>query len=88
VGPSAPTEQPKRRRKGPKGPNPLSVKKMKTQPAAAPQVKGNTRSDTVLAGMKRRVEDDSNDQESSDSAGVHNAGPPAKKKRKRRKKNN
>ena len=91
LGPSA-HEQPKRRRKGIKGPNPLSVKKKKTQPATAPQqheseLKGHVGSHTASAGMKRRAEYDAKDQEEgSDGAGVDNETPSSKRKRKRRKK--
>lgn len=56
-------EPPKRRKRGPKGPNPLSVKKKKS---AVPQpVDPKAKSNAVPTGSKRKHEDEQDDPETS-----------------------
>ena len=57
---SAPAEPPRKKKKGPKGPNPLSVKKKKPKPGAT--VPKQSADSVVQAGEKRKrhdVDDDS-----------------------------
>ncbi|CAK5264774.1 unnamed protein product [Mycena citricolor] len=67
-----------KKRKGPKGPNPLSVKKKKPDPKPAATTKPRS-SETAIVGEKRKREDVKEAQESQ-------AEPEMKKKRKRRRK--
>ncbi|EAU92890.2 hypothetical protein CC1G_03677 [Coprinopsis cinerea okayama7 len=89
---TAPKEEPKKKKKGPKGPNPLSVKKKKTQPTP-PKAKtsdnGKNSSKGAELGKRKREEDDDHDDVGGDHAGTTDgAGTTgeAKKKRKRRRK--
>ncbi|KAF9535850.1 Fcf1-domain-containing protein [Crepidotus variabilis] len=77
VGSSLTSDPPKKKRKGPKGPNPLSVKQKKAVPVDSP---ASNRETPTLAipkvGDKRRAEDDEDNLEKVQ---------PSKRKRKRRK---
>jgi len=83
---STPVE-PARKRKGPKGPNPLSVKKKKSSLVSGRQqpITQTTIPDSRLCGRKRSADDDGSDRGAgnSDNVGVMYASG---KKRKRRKK--
>ncbi|KAF5377531.1 hypothetical protein D9615_005249 [Tricholomella constricta] len=99
VGPSTSTEPPRKKKKGPKGPNPLSVKKKK-QPneTSAPKHNGKgktksvdpapTPSLTAKVGEKRKREDDGsqNDPDAEPSNIIGEGGSQTTKKRRRRKK--
>jgi len=81
---AGPSQPPKKKRKGPKGPNPLSVKKKITKPMAGPvKDAGANVSET---GMKRVGTDDGNNEDAAghddDDAGTSQGG----RKRKRRRK--
>jgi len=81
VAQSKPAEEPPRKkRKGPKGPNPLSVKKKAKQPST-PALKGATTEDTDKAGGKRkRAEDGHSDHANPDAS----SGSGHKRKRHRK----
>ena len=56
---SAPAEPPRKKKKGPKGPNPLSVKKKKPKPGATvPKQSGDS---VAQAGEKRKRHDGDDD---------------------------
>lgn len=66
--PSAQTApQPPRKRKGPKGPNPLSVKKKKAAPT--PALPKNLDAGKVEVGKKRKAHDDDGDDRTVKSPG-------------------
>lgn len=55
---TAPTEPPRKKKKGPKGPNPLSVKKKKPKPEASATAKKVQVESKADVGEKRKREDD------------------------------
>lgn len=75
------TELPKTRKKGPKGPNPLSVKKKKS--AVSQPAKSKLKLNPMPIGSKRKLEDEQDDGEIP--AETHQA-PGGGHKRKRRRK--
>ncbi|PPQ71750.1 hypothetical protein CVT26_007590 [Gymnopilus dilepis] len=85
VGNDPKPEQPPKKRKGPKGPNPLSVKKKK-KPTEAPKPRQEGKqpynSATVDVGSKRKAEDSGD--ESDDEQDEKTTSGDAKRKRKRR----
>ena len=78
----ASAQQPKtsKKKRGPKGPNPLSVKRKKPQ-HAQPNMKPNS----TPIGSKRKMEDEQNDVDASAETGLASGGG---HKRKRRRKPN
>ena len=89
VGPSTAAEQP-RKRKGPKGPNPLSMKKKKTidGPATAKPKppKSSTNTDAISsAGVKRKAEVLSDDEGEGEDNIILPQSSSSKKRKRRRK---
>ncbi|KAI0724472.1 Fcf1-domain-containing protein [Cerioporus squamosus] len=75
---TAPTEPPRKKKKGPKGPNPLSVKKKKPNAAATTKDAPPAKSKAEV-GEKRRREDGD-----VDSSSTHMEGTGHKRKRRRK----
>ncbi|CAA7266606.1 unnamed protein product [Cyclocybe aegerita] len=91
VGTSSQPAPPPKKRKGLKGPNPLSVKKKKTEPGPQPRRStSNPARDNSSTSKKRKLEDDESEHEKvrldsdKEQGTATDAGP--KKKRKRRRK--
>ncbi len=88
VGPSTAEEQPKKR-KGPKGPNPLSIKKKKTNdPPATPKPKPPKSSTNIdvksSVGVKRKAEVLSDDERDGEDNKLIPQSSSKKRKRKRK----
>ncbi|KAG6901854.1 hypothetical protein C0995_007240 [Termitomyces sp. Mi166 len=91
VGPSASTETPQKKKRGPKGPNPLSVKKKKSAAESQqPSMKGNANtanmhSSTLVSNAGKKRKRDECDEPHSSSA-VGDTTLRSTKRRRRRKK--
>ncbi|KNZ73474.1 rRNA-processing protein utp23 [Termitomyces sp. J132] len=87
IGPSTSAETPKKKKRGPKGPNPLSVKKKKKLPVESPSsTKGKTKSviahiSTSVSTDKKRKRNEHDDQPHSSSI-VDNTMQQKKRQRK------
>lgn len=83
VGSDAQPEQAKKKRKGPKGPNPLSVKKKKPveTPKSQTQESKQASANPVLVGTKRKAEDSGDEEDTEDKVPMPNE---AKRKKRRR----
>jgi len=91
VGTSSSSEPPKKK-KGPRGPNPLSVKKKKTTEAPSHNEKGkisvSRENQSVAAGQKRKVEGDEGHDGAMDIVTAEQVtANSTRRKRKRRKRN-
>ncbi|KAI0778105.1 PIN domain-like protein [Trametes elegans] len=73
----APTEPPRKKKKGPKGPNPLSVKKKKTQTESGKPVKS---ADSQASGEKRKREEETD----ANHSAQRSEGTGHKRKRRRK----
>ncbi|KAF8213376.1 Fcf1-domain-containing protein [Mycena galopus ATCC 62051] len=86
--PSTSTEPPRKKKKGPKGPNPLSVKKKKVeiQPPAKDKGKGKEKPRDAAVGEKRKRDvTDDNETTTRDQQPAESQDEPRRKKKRKRK---
>ncbi|KAJ7275333.1 Fcf1-domain-containing protein [Mycena haematopus] len=85
LAPSMSTDPPPRKKKGPKGPNPLSVKKKKV--ANQPPAPKDKRKDTAVGEKRKRADTDDMETATTDqrSADLQQQDEPRRKKKRRRK---
>ncbi|RPD82633.1 PIN domain-like protein [Lentinus tigrinus ALCF2SS1-7] len=76
---ATPTEPIRKKKKGPKGPNPLSVKKRKPKPEASATARNTTAESESAIGEKRKREDDD-----GQSSAAHTERSGHKRKRRRK----
>ena len=74
-------EPPRKKRKGPKGPNPLSVKKKKPKVSTQP-IAGKKDADTSRAGEKRQRDDEEHQTAPEDRPNPEGSGHKRKRRRK------